>query len=152
MVFREYLALLQYKLTRRDELDREIERLAELPTLAPSVGRLQCFRRISLHAAIVLATEIGGWRRLSRPGQLACYLGLVSREDSSGNRERRGLITKAGNSHCRHVLIEAAWHCHHRPNPSDAIRKRQVGQPPAVVAHSRKAQQRLRDAKRAMGR
>jgi len=96
LVFREYLALLQYKLTRRDELDREIERLAELPTLAPTVGRLQCFRGISLHAAMVLATEIGGWRRFSRPGQLACYLGLVSREDSSGNRERRGSITKAG--------------------------------------------------------
>jgi transposase len=143
MVFREYLALLQYKLTRRDELDREIERLAELPTLAPIVGRLQCFRGISLHAAMVLATEIGDWRRFERPGQLACYLGLVSREDSSGNRERRGSITKAGNSHCRHVLVEAAWHYHHRPNLSAAIRKRQVGQPPSVVAHSWKAQQRL---------
>jgi hypothetical protein len=39
LVFREYHALLQYKLQRRDELDREIERLAELPTLAPMVRR-----------------------------------------------------------------------------------------------------------------
>src|SRR4051812_1958733 len=35
VVFREYHALLEYKLQRRDELDREIERLAALPTLAP---------------------------------------------------------------------------------------------------------------------
>ena len=41
------------------------------------------------------------------------------------------------------MLVEAAWHYHYRPNLSDAIRKRQVGQPPAVVAHAWKAQQRL---------
>ena len=33
LVFREYHALLLYKLQRRDELDREVARLAELPTL-----------------------------------------------------------------------------------------------------------------------
>ena len=51
--------------------------------------------------AMVLATEIVDWRRFERPTQLAAYLGLVSREDSSGDRERKGSITKAGNSHCR---------------------------------------------------
>ncbi|HSU96217.1 MAG TPA: transposase, partial [Gemmatimonadaceae bacterium] len=63
------------------------------------VGRLQCFRGISLHSAMVLATEIVDWRRFERPAQLTCYLGLVSREDSSGDRTRLGPITKAGNSH-----------------------------------------------------
>ncbi len=105
-MFREYHALLLYKLERRDELDRQIEQLALLPNLAPMVGRLQCFRGISLHSAMVLATEIVDWRRLERPGQLACYLGLVSREDSSGDPTRLGSITKAGNSHCRHVLAQ----------------------------------------------
>ena len=74
---------------------------------------------------------------------LAAYLGLVSREDSSGPRERKGSITKAGNSHCRHVLVQAAWCYHYRPNLSAEIRRRQQGQPPAVVAHAWKAQQRL---------
>jgi transposase len=54
LVFREYHALLEYKLQRRDDLDREIERLAELPTLAPMVQRLQCFRGIALQGAMVL--------------------------------------------------------------------------------------------------
>ncbi len=44
LVFREYHALLMYKLARRDELDRQIEELALLPALAPMVNRLQCFR------------------------------------------------------------------------------------------------------------
>ena len=143
LVFREYHALLTYKLQRRDELDREIERLAELPMLAPMVQRLQCFRGIALQGAMVLATELVDWRRFRRPTQLAAYLGLVSREDSSGDRERKGSITKAGNSHCRHVLIQAAWSYHHRPAVSADLHRRQVGQPPAVIAHAWKAQQRL---------
>jgi transposase len=143
LVFREYHALLTYKLQRRDELDREIERLAELPTLAPMVRRLQCFRGIALQGAMVLATELVDWRRFQRPTQLAAYLGLVSREASSGPRERKGSITKAGNSHCRHVLVQAAWSYHHRPAVSGELKRRQVGQPPAVIAHAWKAQQRL---------
>ncbi|HEY4215546.1 MAG TPA: IS110 family transposase [Gemmatimonadaceae bacterium] len=143
LVFREYHALLEYKLQRREELDREIERLAELPSLAPMVRRLQCFRGISLHSAMVLATPIVDWRRFERPGQLACYLGLVSREDSSGDRTRLGAITKAGNTHCRHVLVQAAWSYRHRPQTSVDLKRRQQGQPPAVITHAWKAQQRL---------
>ena len=143
LVFREYHALLLYKLQRRDELDRQIEQLALLPALAPMVQRLQCFRGISLHSAMVLATEIVDWRRFERPSQLACYLGLVSREDSSGDRSRLGSITKAGNSHCRHVLVQAAWSYRHRPQTSVDLKRRQQGQPPAVITHAWKAQQRL---------
>lgn len=143
LVFREYHALLEYKLQRRDDLDRQIERLALLPHLAPMVSRLQCFRGISRHSAMVLATEIGDWRRFEHPRQLACYLGLVSREDSSGDRTRLGSITKAGNTHCRHVVIQAAWSYRHRPQTSVELKRRQAGQPPAVITHAWKAQQRL---------
>jgi transposase len=143
LIYREFHALLMYKLQRREELDREIERLAELPTLAPMVRHLQCYRGFSVHSAMVLATEIVDWRRFEHPRQLACYLGLVSREDSSGDRVRLGSITKAGNSHCRHVLIQAAWSYRHRPQISVDLKRRQQGQPPAVLAHAWKAQQRL---------
>jgi transposase len=143
LVYREYHALLQYKLQRREELDRQVERLAELPTLAPMVRQRQCFRGISVHSAMVLATELVDWRRFERPAQLACSLGLVSREDSSGTRQRLGSITKAGNSHCRHVLVQAAWSYRHRPQTSVDLKRRQVGQPPAVITHAWKAQHRL---------
>ncbi len=139
LVYREYHALLLYKLQRREELDRQIAQLAELPMLQPMVQTLQCFRGISLHSA----TEFVDWRRFERPGQLACYLGLVSREDSSGTRQRLGSITKAGNSHCWHVLVQAAWSYRHRPQTSVDFKRRQAGQPPAVITHAWKAQQRL---------
>lgn len=143
LVFSEYLALFDYKLQRRDELDQRIEALALTPALREAVGRLQCFRGISVHAAMVLATELVDWRRFEHPRQLSAYLGLVPREDSTGNRERKGSITKAGNSHCRHVLVQAAWSYRHRPKVGVQLKARQAGQPALVVATSWKAQQRL---------
>jgi hypothetical protein len=107
------------------------------------VRHLQCFRGISIHSAMVLATEIVDWRRFEWPAQLACYLGLVSREASSGDRQRLGSIPKAGNNHCRHVLVQAAWSYRHRPQTSVDLKRRQEGQPPAVITHAWKAQQRL---------
>lgn len=143
LVFSEYLALFDYKLQRREELDQRIEALALTPALKDAVGRLQCFRGISVHAAMVLATELVDWRRFEHPRQLAAYLGLVPREDSTGKRERKGSITKAGNSHCRHVLVQAAWSYRYRPQVGEQLKARQAGQPALVVAHSWKAQQRL---------
>jgi transposase len=142
-VFSEYLALLEYKLQRRDELDRVIEKLALEPYLTVPVSHLQCFRGFAVQGAMVLATEIVDWRRFENPRKVYAYLGLVPRENSSGPRERRGSITKAGNSHCRHVLIQAAWSYRHRPKLSLELKRRQEGMPASVVALSWKAQQRL---------
>jgi hypothetical protein len=52
-------------------------------------------------------------------------------------------LTKAGNSHCRHVLIQAAWAYRHVPLVSGALKLRQKGQPPGIVLHAWKAQRRL---------
>jgi len=143
LVFREYLALLQYKLTRRDELDREIERLAELPTLAPTVGRLQCFRGISLLQPWSSPRRLATGGASVVPGSWPVTWGSSPERIRAATASGAARSPRRGNSHCRHVLVEAAWHYHYRPNLSDAIRKRQVGQPPAVVAHAWKAQQRL---------
>lgn len=143
IVYGEYLGLLEYKLSRRDELDRRIAALALTPALAPAVTRLQCFRGVQRHVAMVLTTEIGDWRRFASPRQLMAYLGLVPREHSSGDRERRGSLTKAGNAHCRHVLVQAAWAYRFQPKVGAALKARQRGQPAVVIAHAWKAQHRL---------
>ncbi|MEP6609641.1 MAG: transposase, partial [Burkholderiaceae bacterium] len=36
----------------------------------------------------------------------------------SGSRQRLGAITKEGNCHCRHLLVQAAWSYRHRPQTS----------------------------------
>ncbi len=136
LVVGEYFALLEYKLSRRDALDAHIAELALTPTYAPAVQVLQCFRGVQVHRAMVLATELVDWRRFDAPRTLMAYLGFVPREHSSGPRERRGSITKAGNTHCRHVLVQAAWayRLHPKIGPSLAVRQR--GQSPAVMLHA----------------
>ena len=84
VVFGECLALLDHKLDRRDELDRQIEALALEPAYGDAVGRLCCLKGISTQAAMVLVTEIGDFRRFEHPGKLMAYLGLVPSEHSSG--------------------------------------------------------------------
>jgi len=142
-VFNTYLALMNFKIQQRDELDARIESIAVAPDYAAAVSRLRCFRGIDTLAAMVLVTEIGDFRRFQRPGQLMAYLGLVPSEHSSGSRERKGPITKGGNSFCRHVLVQAAWHCRYRPHVSKALAVRQKTQPHEVIAHAWKSQLRL---------
>jgi transposase len=143
IVFGEYLGLLEYELSRRDELDRRIQAIALTPAYATAVATLQCFRGLQVQAGMVLVTELVDWRRFASPRQLMAYLGFVPREHSSGDRERRGSITKAGNAHCRHVLVQAAWAYRHYPKIGVALKARQQGQSPTVIAHAWKAQHRL---------
>jgi len=48
----------------------------------------------------------------------------VPSESSSGERRRQGSITKAGNSHARRLLVEAAWQQQRRWRSFDARGKR----------------------------
>jgi hypothetical protein len=71
------------------------------------------------------------------------YLGLVPGEDSSGEKHRRGRITRTGNALVRRLLVEAAWHYQQRPSVGVALARRRKGQPSRVIAIADKAQQRL---------
>ena len=71
------------------------------------------------------------------------YSGAVASEDSSGERTRRGGITKTGNAHLRRIVIEAAWAYRHRPAVGAALRKRQATVSAEVKAIAWKAQHRL---------
>ncbi|HET6494278.1 MAG TPA: IS110 family transposase [Thermoleophilia bacterium] len=143
VVLSEYLALLEYKLQRRDELDGRIEALALTPRYKPVVDRIRCFRGFKTQAAMVIATELGDVRRFENPRQLMAYVGLVPSEHSSGDRRRLGSITKAGNARVRHILIQAAWQYRRRPTVEAPLRQRQRGQDPSVIGHAWKCQHRL---------
>ena len=74
---------------------------------------------------------------------LMAYLGLVPGEHSSGERHRRGSMTKMGNTLARRLVVEAAWHYRHRPGVGCTLAQRRSGQPVRVIAIADKAQQRL---------
>jgi transposase len=127
---------------RREGLDARIAQMAADPRWAPVVGRLSCLRGVGALTAFALAVEIGDFHRLSGR-TISAYLGLVPTESQSGARHTRGPITKAGNSHARRLLVEAAWH-HRRPLRASApIERRRRGQRPEVRARAEQAGQRL---------
>jgi transposase len=143
VVFDDYRLAVEQIDARIEALDRQIESLAQTPAYRTPVGALRCFRGIDTRTALGLVTELHGIERFGRPRSLMAFVGLVPSEASSGERQRRGAITKAGNGHARKLLIEAAWHARHKPAIPQALRQRRQGQPPEVVALADIAQQRL---------
>ena len=129
--------------TRRDRLNGQIEELAQSWTLRPLVEALQAMRGVAFLSAVVLATEIGDFRRFASPRQLMAYLGLVPSEHSSGRKVQREGITKAGNTRARRVLIEGAWSYRWPARVTNEIRARLEGLPKAVQGIAWKAQTRL---------
>ena len=139
----DYLGAIDALVVRRDSLESAIGELVPGSPWAQSIARLRCLRGIDTLSAVGLCAEIGDWQRFARPGQLMSYLGVVPSESSSGERRRQGAITKSGSRHARRLLVEAAWHYRRAPAKGQALRRRQDGQDPHVIAISWKAQQRL---------
>ena len=102
-----------------------------------------CFRGIDTLTAILILAELHDFRRFQSPRALMAYLGLVPGEDSTGEKHRRGRITRTGNALVRRLLVETAWHYQHRPSIGVALTRRRKGQPGRVIAMADKAQQRL---------
>ena len=85
------------------------------------------------------------WRRFPAARAFMSYTGLVPAEYSSGERTRRGHITKAGSEPVRTALTEAAWSYRHAPAIGAGLRRRQAGAAPDTLARSWTAQRRLHD-------
>ena len=114
------------------------------------IEALQALRGIALVSAVTIASEVGELSRFTKPRQLMGYSGAVASEHSSGERTRRGGITKAGNAHLRRVVVEAAWAYRHRPAVGPTLRKRQAPVSPEVKEIAWKAQHRLHARYRAL--
>jgi len=131
-----------------DRVQRLEEAIGEAVKLAPSQMReviqaLQAMRGIAELSAVTIVSELGQISRFDGARQLMGYSGAVASEDSSGERVRRGAITKTGNAHLRRVVIEAAWAYRHRPAIGATLQKRQQGVSEEVKEIAWKAQHRL---------
>jgi len=143
MVFDDYLLAIDQIESRLANLESQLDAICQAAPYRQPVGWLRCFRGIDTTTAITVVAELHDPRRFQSPRDLMAYLGLVPSEHSSGSRQRRGSITKAGNGHVRRILIEAAWHYRHRPAVGLKLRQRRHGQPPRVIGIADRAQQRL---------
>lgn len=144
-VFDSYFTEMQHCQQRLASLDKAVEKLAFSPPYRQVVGLLRCFHGIDTLTAMTIITEIFEFGRFSSPGQLMSYLGLTCSEASSGQKEHKGSITKAGNKRVRRLLIESSQHYRRRYNShSKALRDRRKDQPQWVIDIADRAGQRLR--------
>jgi transposase len=131
--FNEQIGILDEKLGELSRRDERVKRLRTMPEIGP----------VTAVAYVATLDEAGRFRGAH---QVEAYLGLVPREWSSSEVQRRGHITKAGNSRMRWLLVEAAWRlATHKKRPeTQALREwaeriaRRRGQRVAMVALARK--------------
>ena len=139
----DYRLAIDHTEARLLELDARLAEIAEQDPYREPVGWLRCFRGIDTLTAMLILAELHDFRRFGSARALMAFLGLVPGENSSGEKHRRGRITKMGTALVRRILVEASWHYQHRPGVGRALAARRTGQPSRVIAIADKAQQRL---------
>lgn len=143
MTFDHYVEQVMYLNERVANLEKKIFELAKSERYQKRVARLSALRGIATLNAMILLTELVDLRRFDNPRELMSFVGLTSREHSSGDDRKRGSITKAGNAHVRRALVQAAWA--YRQGPKITARQHAVlaDLPPTAAAIGRKATERL---------
>jgi len=140
---RTYFNEMIYCMGRLEALDKEVGLLADSEEYKEIVGLLRCFHGIDTLTAITIITEIFEFGRFESPRHLMSYLGLTPSEDSSGDKQKKGSITKTGNKRVRRLLNETSWHYRHRYVPSKVLKQRRKGQPQWVLDIADAAGRRL---------
>ena len=145
-VLDEYMASYEEQEAKIERFDMRINELAEQESYAEKVKRLSCFLGIKTHTALSLIVETGDFARFAKGNIYAAFLGLAPGEDSSGPKTNRMGLSKAGNSHLRLLLIEAAGGiCKGMiGHKSKDLKARQSGNTAEVIAYADRANTRLR--------
>lgn len=141
--FDDYLTTLQLADRRIEKIEQAMCSAAEHPSVRDQVARLMTLRGVAMITALGIVAEVGSLDRFATAGQFMSYVGLVPSEHSSGQDRRQGAITRAGNSHLRRLLVEAAWNNRTRPTVSRKLVQRHAGQDPRIVDHALRCQHRL---------
>jgi transposase len=139
----DYLCAVDALVQRRRALIAVLAEAVPASGHAETIARLRCFRGIDTLTAAGLCAEIGRFERFAKPSLLSGFLGIVPSECSSDEKRVQGAITKAGPTHARRLLVEAAHHYRRRPRISQDLAARQAAQDPRVVQIAWRAQRRL---------
>ena len=142
----EYMASYEEQESKIERYDKRIEEIAAEERYQENARKLGCLLGISTHTALSLVVETGDFKRFAKGNIYAAYLGLAPGEHSSSTSVNRLGISKAGNTHIRCLLVEAARSiCKGAVgHKSKRLRARQVGQSAEVIAYADKANTRLR--------
>ena len=101
-----FVALIQSLRDSAQFLHDQIKQLTEAIQVASIRSRPKGMGELTEQ---VLDREVGDWTRFKNRRQVSSYLGLCPSENSSGQRQQQGSVTKCGNPRLRWALAEMAW-------------------------------------------
>jgi transposase len=116
-----------------DDLERQIaeinRRLREGHADHPYIPLLMSAPGIGWVLAFTIGAEIGAIERFESPQRLTGYTGLCPRVNQSGEKDRRGPLSKHGPRYLRWALLEATMHALKHPAYSERYQrnKRRLG-------------------------
>jgi transposase len=142
-VLDEYRQALDEQTERLKRFQEKIEEVAKQPTYQKRASYLMALKGIQVLTAMTIIAEAFDLRRFTDAPAFMAAIGVVPSEDSSGDIERRGSITKTGNSHIRRVMIESSWHYQHSSVAGKTLKKRREGLPAEAIEIARNCDQRL---------
>jgi len=152
VVFEDYRAVERAAKERVKRLDQELRTWAQESSRMAVIMALQILRGIGFLTAVTIVAEVGDFRRFAFARGFMSFIGVVASEHSSGERQQRGGITRAGNRYLRHVIVQSAHHARHAPCISRELSKRLEGMPSELVEIAQKSQQRLHYRYRSLSR
>jgi transposase len=91
------------------EVGKKLREMAKSDAYKKQVDLVKSVPGIGIMTAIRLMLEWGNLIRFARKEAFAKFLGLIPSEQSTGERERKGHITKQGCRWVRAWLIECSW-------------------------------------------
>lgn len=141
--YQRYLSVATVREVDVDAVEADLQPWFTHPLFVDAVTRLGAYRGIDRLAGLTLAAEVCDWRRFSTAAGFMSFCGLVPSEYSSGDRTRRGHLTRAGNVHVRTQLVESAWAYNHPARLTKDISRRHEGVSADTLARAWTAQQRL---------
>jgi len=141
--FEGYMRALEDSDAQLQMYDQQLADLAQQEPYRIPVSYLRCLKGIDTLSALTIIVEVQDFKRFERPANFMSFTGLVSSEYSSGEKVRRGGITKAGNAHIRRILVEAAWNNRAGTSTSVALIQRRKDCPREILKIAWKAQLRL---------
>ena len=143
IAFEEHRRTIEDRQAQCQRLEQLLREVAPQWRLYPVIESLQAMRGVQFTVAVGVIAETGDLSRFDNPRQLMDWLGLVPSENSTGERIRKGGITKAGNAIARRLLVEAAWSYRYSAKVSPIIQRRHEGLPKPIIDRAWEAQLRL---------
>jgi transposase len=105
--------------TLNEQIKRSDEQLAQLVKEDEVVALLCTVPGVGPVTATSFVSTLDNATRFAGAKQSRAYLGLVPSECSSGERQQRGHISKAGPGRARHLPVEAVWTILRRRNEAN---------------------------------